>query len=532
MDLSPNNLFQTGQQTGSQISGVLYIFAPRTINDQWRRPLAYQFDKTFLDGAVDTLFHRETKSALTSFLNNPIHSTCILPGPKNPEFVNLSRLSGNYTFCMCIDNDNVPISPLGIRSPLSQNRTIYTGFFLEEPVNSVIHGAHQTINPNAHLIITHKTLINKQTIQDNYGYSSVRTKTVADGDLLNPRLMSQLSNDAESVLMRPSDLMDYTENVGGGSYVTTIGDTLALKQVQEPITLQSEYVIPQENAKRILSTVHNAFEKAKLNQYGGRMHPDPSLTDDVMMSSIYQDLQSTSPLSRIGLKENDVVTIDFLVKRYGIQIPNVIQAENGRYAVANQSKINAENVLSAYLMNTVPAYLVEFKLSNVGFIYNSFDDKFNIPDEDTVGTLVPMALEEMRGCVFAFINALKTRVFPVIKAAHGSEFDLIGYFSCGNTSHCTLNFLDNSILNRDTYEVPTLMGGFNTPLVGSMSLARDNSIQLNTLINAMTDTADYQSVDDLAMSRQIQEQINYGKLLPSSTTPPSSIYSPEYKLFP
>ena len=60
--------------------------------------------------------------------------------------------------------------------------------------------------------------------------------------------------------------------------------------------------------------------------------------------------------------------------------------------------------------------------------------------------------------------------------------------SCGGISQVNLNFLDDSIITKDIFDVPTILGGLNSSLLGDNTTFDWNAKELGQLIGNLVDT--------------------------------------------
>ena len=124
--------------------------------------------------------------------------------------------------------------------------------------------------------------------------------------------------------------------------------------------------------------------------------------------------------------------------------------------------------------------------------------------------------EEVRGKIVGLMTRLKTEVFPILRANKG-EFVLNMHCTSAGITHLNLNFLDDQTHTGDVFDVPTILGGFNSPLIGASQAFDMNANELKCLIGALTDKdSDKPCLGEYDNKRLTRSLNAYDSTIPSS----------------
>ena len=466
---------------GTVTTAALWIFSPRCFSTQAKRPLLYQFSPHFIDAAdeaVSRMSEQHNAAQIHTLTSRPEYLTSMFAAARPDYLVDMRGMSSNYTFMLVTVNDKV--GPGGSMQALSDTQHLYYGYFMSEPFNPNHHLGRTTYDPNSVMVVTHKTTINKASSFGGLG-PQPRLDTMSDIDVVHPKLFCPLFQSSTS-LLRPEDL--YGSTTDGPDAVVMHPETALLERQENPISVASKLSIPRDNLRQVLNAV--AMQKGAMNaeiESGGLgMMP---LGRDSYRTGIEMNLQDTAGrLPGTGMSVNGLITLGSVVHRYNPVITPVNVDPAPRYNPADQTTTSPRNAFSSLLTTILPAVMSEFMLLEIGFYYESHTDALQF--YDTASTLSPMPMDSMWKKINGFMHRLKNDVFPILRMTHG-EFVLSLQCSCGGISHINLNFLDDMIHNKDVFEVPTILGGLTSPMVGTMNAFDQNATEISKLIGGLVE---------------------------------------------
>lgn len=496
-------------QIGGTPSAVLHLFSPRLFSDQGKRPIAYQFNAHFTDQAIDAVYHRATTnsgSRIDTLVANPNFMGAMIPQAMPDHLIRMEQLSFFWTFMLIINNDKMGLGGL-VRSVADNMQLVY-GYFLEEPINPVHHLGHLTINPNAQMIITHKTMVNRHSSVGAYG-THQRLDTMYDIDVVPTQPLAALAN-MPLAAMRPEDLYNKISLGGGGEFTIMHDESQLMHVMNQPLEMYSKLAVPKQNIKKILDASADALASINASVFEGSALQ--SLQADAYDDLIRQNLSDGARGIETGLSVHRLYTLGTIMEKYNPKINPVNLPYHQPYDIQNQAEGSAKNVFASMLATVLPAMMADFVLARICFRYNSHANALEIQGVDPI---TAMSEEELRKRVNAFIFRMQSELFPIMVQAHG-DFDLQINCDCCNVTHINLNFLSDSFKSPEIFEVPTLLGGFNNPLIGSANIIQHNTTELGSFLNTVNE--DSRDVPLSQYDRQSYNRSldNYDQKLPNT----------------
>jgi hypothetical protein len=369
--------------------------------------------------------------------------------------------------------DNLPIyNSSGIQMQCANSRTIYFGRFSDEPMN--LHG---TINPDTVMIILHKTGVTAQRYGDKDLIGLQNDTDIIHGNTL------QFLSDRDSYLMRPEELSNVTDLTNNTS-VTMITEMNKLGNQGEAIITNTSLKTPSQNMGHILRGIAKTKIDAR-SPNNGMMHSD--LLQESYFDSLTNNLRDVSFGSSI-LDLDSCISLGDFVSRFD---PKIIDFNVGNgFNQRDQSVACASNAASSMLAQVIPVVMTQYMIANVGFVYNSFYDKQQLNvggralevTQGTLGYLVPNLDEDTKARNFQyFIRDLTNGIFKVLEFQRG-DFELSASVCFAGLTHINFHYLCDNERYRENYEVPTILGGMISPLIGSGDAIGYNSRNLSTLL--------------------------------------------------
>lgn len=477
--INQTNLFN--QQIDSTSSAVLYLFSPRRFSQQAKRPMSYNFDSAFLSAASDAsipMKHNFGRRQVHALADNPHYSSQVMPSINVSHIVDVGRLDFAWTFMLLIFNDTRGLDRV-FRSA-SENMHLYYGYFIDEPVNPLRHFGRVTPNPNAQLLITHKTIINQTPVVTSYGQRA-RLDMHGDYDIVPSIPLAALSS-VPVMLERPQDLYRMSGMDSSHNPIVMPSEAMLLDNQKSHLAINAKLNLPKENMRKILLAVADAHGMINTDMLRGSAIIDiKSDAYDTLVDNNLLDIVGMG-VDTIGLPTNRQLTLGTIYNQYRPDIQVFDLPHEAQYTPADQIPSSARNVFSSMLASVVPAMMTEHHIADFAFVYDSHYDKLHV---DLVSPIARITTEDTKTQVNALIFRLQREIFPILK--NRSDFHLSFNASLGGITHVVLNFHCDTLRSADAFEVPTILGGINSPLIANTDVATHNAMALNTLVRVLAD---------------------------------------------
>lgn len=489
---------------GADVS--LYLFPPRIIPDQVRRPLMYRFGGEFTGQVQENLKNKLSRGGgvsmpQTMLTGVPTANMAILPSAEGiPVDVDIFR--SRWTFLLSIDLASDPTSPMPSRM---NSRLIASGYCTDEPMGTGYGGATPPIRQDCFFVITHHTVVGTHTVMDAYGSKPI-VQTTTDVDHVNAAdvLMTAPTNYGSMYPLLPEKVQQgcIVSEYGTVESITGIDSRLDYKD--PTYTQASELAVPHQQLQRIVSGL-----------YQGLLVSDPSMVDtcnmdlhttgmDIKTAAFSQELGIRVPyLNNIGLDTNQPFSFGQLVAKYpDIRITSIRYNQIApTWDSCPQEAASARNIMSSMISNIMPSLLAKLGLCEVAFRYSSYEsDGVSIYNRgldmpEIVAGLVQMSTETLKLRYDQLITELKNFVFPTVEMSNG-PFDLLIHCSIGGACLVNLIYADDRLCNQAGYfEVANALGGLNTPLVGTCDVFTENAQQLASIAtNIFNDNRGFSTV--------------------------------------
>jgi hypothetical protein len=517
---------------------LLYLFSPRPFGQQIRRPLVYNFNDNFTNAAADAM-HGQSGSLglrMMNLMQRPEASNVIVPVATGGVFTKMADLSIYWTFLLIVNGEQPhyrmvatgfdqaeAVAALG--GALKNNRAVYYGMMMDEPVNpTTLHFSTPTLNPNARLLITHKTFINQLSAIGSGGVSMPRFNVEGDVDVIDPGMLSMIS--AEPLhRLTPDKLLDcndYSYDPATNQPVTVSysGAYDELGPQQSPLSISTAYSVPYTHLSKVMTGIDQVSQSLLTNSHAGifgnpsGVSPFLNNSADVFSHNLAERLKTEGALSHIGLQENEVISLGEIIARYDPDVQPFLINVASQWEVADQAGTDANTVFSSLILQAAPALMVNTKISEVTMEYDSHAD---LGRPFTLGYLANMGQAEQQFAFTAFLNLLRRELFPILKAARG-DFRLYLSLQAGGISRCVLRYYADSDNTMVPYEMPTIAGGFNSNMLGSSGIAAHTGQSLGEFADVLTGRASDQ-LDPMASMQYANnaQYIEYTR--PNATAP-------------
>lgn len=493
-------LYNTGAKA------VLYIFSKRPFDKQVRRSLVYRFGDAFTNKAAD-IIHRGDVSDMSKIDHlmqdrQSMESIVPLNNGANDSVTRMDYMGEHWTFLLIVNDEDAAHRVVAagyedveihrqLQHRLRNNRAIYYGIFLDEPINPLtLHSSSPTINPHAMLMVTHKTLINQMSSWGPHGQTPPQYSVMSDTDVVHPEALKMISS-AELHNLTPEHLLDdhvdsTYDQYGNHVQANFTGVMTAINAHQSPFAIRADYSEPRQHLKQVLSGVvtgvnetfasaqSGVFSTAALDALG-----DGFGDHDAYTQAVINRLSRSSLGSEIGLREGEMVTLAMIESRYHPEvIPFDIQRHT-QYDTMDQTVRSAANDWSSIVINAGVVLLTNAGLSEIALTHDSTK---GITHPYHFSHVASASDTEKQNSVRVFIHMLESRIFPILIHGRG-HFNLQLSLQSSGISNCVLNFYDDDFVNTAPFEVPTIAGGLNSTVLGTAPVAASNSSELAEFVS-------------------------------------------------
>ena len=488
--LSAQGFSVNGVQGGLKIS--IYLIAPKNIQDQYRRSLLYSFGGEFQTALQDNMnkaFTGVYSKADTRMPGVAAASAAVLPSAQGQR-IGLNRFSDLWTFIMIVDSDN-QFTPYGDAGSLP-SRMLYSGWCHDEPVNRSF--GSPTFNPECVLVTAHHTTLSINRSISSFGGSG-RIYTQGDYDYLDPFVASQLQVDGSPLYQLTPDAVCGSlipDNASGGGFqMTSAPITARSSSLELPTDLNAPLV-------HLGCVVNGAVDTVKT-----QMRQDEFIQAD--QSS--QFLNTMQGMCRLGanltgkfVDPSKPFKLGDVMANYDKVLTLIVcdQPRDSQYELsASQGNISKRNVMTSVVTDSIPPILAELGIGDVSFRYASYQPNtspgnFGMVNRDrgvfylmSISTLYAGADQATLNTLWDYFQMyLRELVFPIILQNAG-DFDLTVHCSMAGSCLVDLQLLDE-LPEQGLIETNNLLGGINSPLVGTQQELQHNGCQLFGIAQELT----------------------------------------------
>lgn len=493
----PSDSGKIVQMMNSGSSAYLFLFSPREMTAQYRRPYDYKFTDKFRGDLSDLITKNMsgTSSVVDDFmLNSSDARTAILPTASAIP-LSSSSLSQCWTFLLVVDNDDI-VTPFGLTKSLP-SRTYYMGWCIGEPATRKNLSQSYVPNPGAIFQTAHHTvLFLRKTFSPDDGY--VVTDVMSDHDYAPTSVITQMHRAehvpydlnprkvAEEIVTEP---MGFELGVNASAPIDVCANPLMTQAA--PLQVDTSLNDPTRHLGNLVRALSDTVIYTGKNESTGEL-PDVFAGSNIATSQFASMLGSGSPTMISKLNPEMPFSFSELMEGYPNLIYQVILMPNQiGFDAADVGAPTANNVFASMIHNAMPSILAQYGLIEVVFRYNSFARPAGTPifiqNIDNPGVFQVMGLASFYPCsqneLMAKWNVCSVymlhTLFPIIKSSVG-DFDLMVNCSVGGSTIVQLNLLDYQ--NRPGFvECNNLLGGLNTPTVGLHNDLLNNAVQLHNL---------------------------------------------------
>lgn len=483
----PSNPGFNFQQYGvRQYEAILLVFTPQAIPTQVARPYVYSFSNIFLNELISS---RSAGEALapTADISQSM-GTAVLPAAEG-ILINTKPLSERWTFILIIDTKE----GLGLT-----NRNIYSGFFIDEPVNraTMQMGNSPTINPNAIMqFATCMQVANSDLITTGMPDSRLYVHKLAD--VISP-IANQLSG-RELFLMTPAKLSTSAQQTAPDEMMILFNEVGLANMTANQPNVACRLKSPRHLLRDIANSVDAAAACAKtsfvqndVDQAQGTGHiPGFDNSPGTFQYALAQNLCSSECTTHITgpintMRQLTLAALDHMFPNMLVQVTQIPQNYLGMHRP--QEINNAQNVLSTMISHTIGTLASSFAISDIAFRYSSrsFDilnpnqGMWEIHRVNMIQSGVSDA--DIHNTVNRFLMVLSNDLWPLIKLTHGDFQIMVSHTQCGAT-YIDLQLLDFGKVDG-IYVAESKLAGITNPLIGNDQHLDNNVNQLRMLADS------------------------------------------------
>lgn len=488
------NMYQTPHQS------VLYVFQPNRahlLGIQAHRPLLYRLTDSFIDKAA-TASQQVARgghvSCISDLMSHGDALSSMMPAQDPSVLLNMNAMTDYWRFTLVINQPKFEGFGTSPFSPLQEHKVLICGYFLDEPVNAL---NRTTINPDAIMVFTHKTVIESQTSSGAYGKQIDNVITRLDANI-TPGGMGVISSQPDLYFIDPYNSYSANFSGGDGSLVSQPGHLQSVDSNENRL-LQTKLQHPTANVRHVVTNVFSSMREVYDGQQsGGVLRNDaavamPAFVQDDIHETIKRNLRAVSSTAdALGPEPNSVWSLGRLDAEY----PNTEMVVAGSdqtsmFATQDQTASSPRIIFSSLISSAAPAILSAFGLARLSFTYESYQEMplAAQPYGFEVHNAVPLAVlpggsdtlvNKAMGAINEFIRSL----FSVMQATRG-DFKVSVDIDTFGISQVYLNFKCDSLVITEPYQHLTAFGGMTTPLFGTGNDIAHNSSEIASLVNAI-----------------------------------------------
>lgn len=468
----------------------LYLFSPHRIDNAIIRPYVYN-NSPGLNNAVYDLMNKRRHDFISTasgniksgfYLNETRDGHEALMPSSNWYEYNTNFIGNNaWMFILIINNAKNTTRRF---NNVNNNRLVYSGYVLEEPV-STIYGK-TTINNNALFFITHHTTLYVQNSMTPMGDSNVCT-TYMDVDLLADGLTQGDANFDRKFILDPTKILDsssYTYDVDAGEF--THAESIEVATMAERPHLENSYM---NNSKQYMNHLMGGlFRVITEDDHNNILGGDRSIDSFggirnrfARENQLRNYLSGTKPQVLAGLDlSRQYHTFSSIINAFPNITRNIevidIRTNESEYGLSEIEKApNPVNIYSALIKSSVPPLMANWGISDCSFRWASSNPSVlvtRLNREPVIQvfefrTIMPESQEVSKQKFHAVLADIEKTVFSTIYETVG-EFEVYINYTSGNKIVVQLQLRDLTDTINDAYVVgQTNLGGLISPLIGT-----------------------------------------------------------------
>jgi len=492
-------------------SGTLFVFMPKTqaIEDMAVRPFIYNFDENLVGAAKEAAELSMQGKASGQQMLDELHegfnfSDSMIVTPQAQGIIRTSLLSESHRFMLLV-TDSMSSRLVGDHTLAHTGsgflRWIYTGYFVDEPFHTSTWGRDPVPNPNARMIITHKTKLNVLATMGQTG-TNHQLNTASSCDILHPTTTVNLSAagpDQRIHLMTPEYCSMATDMTPDGDIrIQMPGNKSDITEDQGSQYLHDFLFQPHRNVNHVLGGIIKHQDQSVIAARSPGRRPSADL-DDIFSNQAFSRNRLSQHLSihqpnvkaDFDLDINSNITpIDLDRMLNGqLRVEHMDLERPMFHDTMDQTAVNPTTQFSALIAEVVPSVL-----QSVGFQ----DMIFEFQIAEIRGELRPQFIIHHASPVWpvadmAELNLMKRTVEDIVangimRTIYTSAGDFHVHVSVDTIgmTRVRLSLVGQGLQATNNYEKPTLLGGLISPLIGSRPVFDNNAAAIGDLSAMMT----------------------------------------------
>lgn len=508
--------------SASGARNTLMIVRGRHIADQIVPNLAYnmphQLSNVIADNAANVNMAPEQMAKRACASTHAIDAITL--NGQAPTHMRMGQFEHCATFVLVVDevvNNRLIVS--------QRKRTMYTGIFYDEPVANWAADV-PTINPNARMYILHHTVLSV-TQDSGAAYGANTCVTALDADLMNQQVLAdavngQLMSTGHSGPTYQQQVPDYlisTSDLAGSSVMMVTGGPGVGESLVDPRTGRAPEQIhtsaydPMRNLQALttgmcltMSNIHG-----EQHRYGGAAAYMPHAMDDVSTQLVSALTPLYRPVSSVFASNNSLtnqqhISLGEVMTRY-TPVTQAVDAAKYMLTGARDQTLNSKTALAARMFATIiPLLVSSFRMVSVAgtmefstmmgqhmptqqFMFAQTSPGMQNPNQPAYPMGQSELMETMNHLRLAIINQVGTLI-------HRMYGDFNVSFSCNllDLTSVQMNVRSDGFIIKEPLIVPTMLGGINSPAIGSTAATLTNAANLQTFIcdtMGISDTMDH-----------------------------------------
>ena len=465
---------------------VLFLMAPRQFTEQFRRPFEFQFTPNFaqnLTEAVVASAENGSPVPIARVLNDPRYAHEVAPSSiQNGYRVGANAFSYSWTFILSIDN--APVSGMQLVSGRA-TRSIYSGICVGDPINP----RTGTTNNACVLSITHAVHISKIRTGNFGGYDD-RLINSADYDIINGQTFSVNAEPTNYFKLEAEDAFyantgfNYEHSIGNTQPADIlVGENNAISNCSADILINSRASSPMMQKQLVVGAIVKGADFLGDSNLGGSLNGADGIigSNAGFGNMIGQYLADPVPATVNGALEEGAVQLSMIIDKYRPRVEMIKHDNIFLHSVKPQDHDSMSNFYSAIIGSALPPIVTNYGLTDLAFKYRYMEGQPPVFELIHIASAVDgMTDAELRQRFQATLRMLEKDIFPILYAGQG-DFDLMAKVETTGMTHITLNFMCQNSFDQGVYEIPSILGGYNSMVIGKESSLIANATGLYDL---------------------------------------------------
>lgn len=493
---------------------LMFLFRP--FNNQFRnvalRPYSYSFDENLLakTAKIAELSRGMTANAgmmMTELDLRHNLASNLMPSNTAPITLHASALSDRWRFILILTENGTPLgenTQFATGSASSALRRIYTGYFEGgEPLNPKSFSTnHKAFNPNAYMVITHKTKMGSTVDFTPFGrVESIKvpqSDSYFHGALAKGIMTHHDGNRFGQVVhnMTPDNCINSIEMADDGTHFENVSLSTEVQSDKDATRIPGFIEHTSANVKHVVTGLlqHQMTTKHRRNlsyfnndswydQTGGDIGYDRlalghhlGIGEEARTSDLDLDINRPMSLATLDAMVGGQLDIDC----QGINRPQM-------YETVDQQEASHINRYSFLITSTVIPIITSLGLNEFSFRYG-IENQFGQPVDrfDILGAAAMWPIPEQKR-----IELAEAAKHEITRTVLRTIYESMGDFRISVRANATgmtvvrLDLMAQGKMAKADFEMPSVLGGMVSPIIGDLPTMHNNAAELNRLNDHM-----------------------------------------------